>query len=142
MINTSKAKGTRRKHLQTLYVLSKLLDKKWSLVTKDDIDILVSKIMEKFAESNGQESNYSYDHKKVLKIFFRWLKFGSREFSDVGDPDETKKIKLGKIRDKIVREDLITEEDKEKLLRVFERHIFFQSIQSHSSLYLIPNVEC
>ncbi|EGP94227.1 tyrosine-type recombinase/integrase [Nitrosarchaeum koreense] len=116
MINTSKAKGTRRKHLQTLYILSKLVEKEWSQVTKDDIDILVSKIMEQFAESNGQESNYSYDHKKVLKIFFRWFKLGSRELNDVGDPEETKKVKLGKIRDKIVREDLITDEDREKLL--------------------------
>jgi len=123
MINTSKAKGTRRKHLQTLYVLSNLLEKEWNQVTKDDVDILVSKIMEKFAETNGQESNYSYDHKKVLKIFFRWLKLGSREFNDVGDPDETKKVKLGKIRDKIVREDLITEEDKEKLLRACSGNI-------------------
>lgn len=116
MINTSKAKGTRRKHLQTLYILSKLVEKEWSQVTKDDIDILVSKIMEQFAESNGQESNYSYDHKKVLKIFFRWFKLGSRELNDVGDPEETKKVKLGKIRDKIVREDLITDEDRQKLL--------------------------
>jgi len=83
MINTSKAKGTRRKHLQTLYVLSKLLDKEWHTVTKDDIEILVSKIMEQFAEENGQESNYSYDHKKVLKIFFRWLKLGDREQKEV-----------------------------------------------------------
>lgn len=43
MINTSKAKGTRRKHLQTLYVLSKILEKEWEFVTKDDIDVLVSK---------------------------------------------------------------------------------------------------
>ncbi len=55
MINTSKAKGTRRKHLQTLYVLSKLLNKEWDKVTKDDIDVLVSKIMEQFAEENDQE---------------------------------------------------------------------------------------
>ncbi len=116
MINTSKAKGTRRKHLQTLYVLSKLVGKEWGLVTKDDIDILVSKIMSQFAENNGQESNYSYDHKKVLKIFFRWFKLGSRDLNEVGDPEETKKVKLGKIRDKIVREDLITEEDRQQLL--------------------------
>ena len=116
MINTSKAKGTRRKHLQTLYILSKLVEKEWSLVTKDDIEILVSKIMKQFAESNGQESNYSYDHKKVLKIFFRWFKLGSRDLNEVGDPEETKKVKLGKIRDKIVREDLITDEDKQRLL--------------------------
>lgn len=72
--------------------------------------------MSKFAENNGQESNYSYDHKKVLKIFFRWLKLGSRELNEVGDPEETKKVNLGKIRDKIVREDLITDEDRKRLL--------------------------
>ncbi|MCA9812030.1 MAG: hypothetical protein KC483_04110 [Nitrosarchaeum sp.] len=99
MINTSKAKGTRRKHLQTLYVLSKMLEREWNSITKEDIDILVSKIMEKFAEENGQESNYSYDHKKILKIFVRWFRLGSREFKDVGDPEETKKVKLGRIRE-------------------------------------------
>jgi integrase len=117
MVNTSKAKGTRRKHLQTLYILSKMLKKEWNDVTKDDINILVSEIMQKFADQNGQESNYSYDHKKVLKIFFRWFKFGSREFNDVGDPEETKRVRLGKVRDKIVREDLITEDDRIKLLK-------------------------
>jgi len=116
MINTSKAKGTRRKHLQTLYVLSQLLDKEWDKVTKDDIDILVSKIMEQFAEENGQESHYSYDHKKVLKLFFRWFKLGSRELKEVGDPEETRKVRLGKVRDKIVREDLITDDDRKRLL--------------------------
>jgi integrase len=116
MINTSKAKSTRRKHLQTIYVLSKLLNKEWDEATKDDIETLVSKIMDQFAAENGQESNYSYDHKKILKIFFRWLKLGSREFNEVGDPEETKKIKLGKVKDKIVREDLLTEDDRKKLL--------------------------
>ena len=71
--------------------------------------------MDQFAEENGQESNYSYDHKKVLKIFFRWFKLDSREFKEVGDPEETRKVRLGKTRDKIVRENLITDEDRKKL---------------------------
>lgn len=41
MINTSKAKETKRKHLQTLYVLSKLVGKEWSLVTKDTLAVLL-----------------------------------------------------------------------------------------------------
>ena len=116
MINSSLAKVTRLKHLQILSILSKQLNKEWEEVTKEDIEILVSKIMEQFAEDNGQESNYSYDNKKVLKIFFRWLKLGSREFKEVGDPEETRKIRVNRPRDKIVREDLVTEEDKKKLL--------------------------
>lgn len=116
MTNSSKAKSTRRKHLATLYSLSKLLGKEWHKVTKDDIETLVSKIMTEFAEPNGQESSYSYDHKKVLKIFYRWIKLGSRESKEVGDPEETRRVRLGKIRDKIAREDLLTEEDTKKLL--------------------------
>jgi integrase len=116
MINSSKAKSTRRKHLQTLYVLSRMLGKDWDQAIREDIEILVSKIMERFASENGQESNYSYDNKKVLKIFFRWFKLGSREFNEVGDPKETKKVKLGKVKDKIAREDLLTEDDRKKLL--------------------------
>lgn len=117
MINESRAKSTRRKQLQTIYLLSKMIHKEWDEVTKDDIEVLVAEIMTKYAEPNGQESHYSYDYKKILKIFFRWLKLGSREQKEVGDPEETKKIKLGKIRDKIVREDLITDEDITKLLK-------------------------
>jgi integrase/ribosomal protein L40E len=116
MTNSSKAKSTRRKHLATLYSLSKLLGKEWYKITKDDIQTLVSKIMTEFADPNGQESSYSYDHKKVLKIFYRWIKLGSREFKEVGDPVETRRVRLGKIRDKIAREDLLTEEDTKKLL--------------------------
>ncbi len=58
----------------------------------------------------------SYDHKKILKIFFRWFKLGSREFVEVGDPPETKSVKMKKVRDKIVREDLLTEDEKTRLL--------------------------
>ena len=67
--------------------------------------------MIEYADINGQESNSSYDNKKILKIFFRWFKLGSREFKDVGDPEETKKVKLKRVKDMIVRESLIDERD-------------------------------
>lgn len=46
--------------------------------------------------------------KKILKIFFRWVKLGSRSFVEVGDPEETKRVKIKKVKDKIIREDFIT----------------------------------
>lgn len=116
MTNLSIAIATRQKHLRTLLNLTKFVGKNWSDVTKDDIDELVFRIMDQYADDSGKESHYSYDHKKILKIFFRWLKLGSREFAEVGDPPETKHVKMRKVRDKIIREDLLTESDRTRLL--------------------------
>lgn len=116
MIKLSLAKATRLKHLQVVLNLSRMIDKDWNVVTKKEIDALVLKIMEMYASESGQETNTSWDHKKILKIFFRWLKLGSRDYYDVGNPQETKYIKLKKVKDRIVREDLLTESDHTKLL--------------------------
>lgn len=48
--------------------------------------------------ADGQETSYTQDFKKVLKIFVRWLKLGSRNFNDVEDPPEIKHIKTTKHR--------------------------------------------
>lgn len=116
MVSQSIAIATRQKHLRTLLTLSRLLKKNWKGVTKEDIDDLVFLIMDQFADESGQETHYSYDHKKILKIFFRWYKLGSREFIQVGDPPETKNVKMKKVKDKIAREDLLNEEDRIKIL--------------------------
>jgi len=116
MVSQSMATATRQKHLRTLLTLSKLLNKDWEDVTKDDIDELIFRVMDQFSDENGQETHYSYDHKKILKIFFRWYKLGSREFIQVGDPPETKNVRMKKVKDKIAREDLLDEEDRIKLL--------------------------
>ena len=47
--------------------------------------------MSMHGNEKGQETNYTYDHKKILKLFFRWFKLGSRDFKDVGDPAEEEK---------------------------------------------------
>ncbi|MCH8833949.1 MAG: tyrosine-type recombinase/integrase [Thaumarchaeota archaeon] len=117
MIKDSLAKATRRKHLEVILLQSRIINKDWDQVTKEDIDEIVYQIMQKYSPESGQETNCTADHKKVLKIFYRWLKLGSRSHSEVGDPVETKKIRTKKIKCKIAREDLLTEEDLEKLLR-------------------------
>ncbi len=116
MVRQSIAVATRQKHLRTLLGLTRLLKKDWKDATKDDMDELVYEIMQRHSDESGKETNYSYDHKKVLKIFMRWLKLGSREFSEVGDPPETSQIRMKRVKDKIIREDLLTEDDISRLL--------------------------
>ena len=68
MTNLSIAIATKQKHLRTLLNLTKFVGKNWSDVTKEDIDELVFRIMDQYADDSGKESHYSYDHKKILKI--------------------------------------------------------------------------
>lgn len=116
MARQSISKAARRIHAQNLLNLSRMLQKNWSDVTKTDIDELVFKIMDTYANERGQETWSTYDLKKVLKIFFRWYKTGSRDFHEVGDPPETKSVKLKPVRDNLAREELITESDLTRLL--------------------------
>lgn len=116
MVRQTIALATRQKHLRTVLNLSRLVGKDWLKVIKDDIDELVFKIMKLYSDGTGKETNYSYDHKKILKIFYRWMKLGSREHREVGDPEETKHVRMRRVRDKIAREDLLTESDRTRLL--------------------------
>jgi hypothetical protein len=111
MIALAKAKATRHKHLQTILNLCRYVGKNWDQVIKNDVSNLVIIIMKEYSDENGQETYTSYDHKKILKIFYRWYKLGSRDQRDVGDPPETKSVKLITPKDKLVREDLLTDEE-------------------------------
>ncbi|MEM3065495.1 MAG: site-specific integrase [Candidatus Nitrosotenuis sp.] len=116
MINLGIAKATRIKHLQIMLTITRKINKKWPDVTKPDIDKLVKDVMNQYGDRNGDETESSRDFKKILKLFFRWLKLGSREYKEVGDPPETKGIRLRKPKDKITRENLLVEDDRTKLL--------------------------
>ena len=116
MINLGIAKATRIKQLKIIHSISRRINKEWSDVTKNDIDKLVKDLMNEYGDINGDETESSRDFKKILKLFFRWFKLGSRDFKEVGDPDETKKIRLRKPKDKITRENLLQEGDLTKLL--------------------------
>ena len=111
MITETLAKATISKHIQTLGNLCRMIDVEWTEATKSDIDKLVAKIIEKYADDSGQETHTSRDHKKILKIFFRWFKFGSRSFVKVGNPSEIRDVNLKNVKDKIIREDLITKDE-------------------------------
>ncbi len=116
MATQSISKAARRIHVQALLNLSRMLQKDWKDVTQNDIDDLVFKIMDRYANQKGQETWSSFDLKKVLKMFFRWYKLGSRDYKQVGDPPETKNIKTKPVRDTLAREDLVTESDLSRLL--------------------------
>jgi integrase/recombinase XerD len=116
MVKSALGKGTRHKNLKMILGLSRLLNKNWQQATKDDIDDLVYQIMKKYGGDSGEETNTTWDFKKILKIFVRWVKLGSRSKDEVGDPPETKSVKIRKVKDKIVREDLVTQEDLQNLL--------------------------
>jgi len=120
MVNSSLAKATRHKHLKMILSLSRLLKKDWITITKEDVEDLVYKVMEKYGDESGQETNTTWDHKKVLKIFVRWMKLGSREKNEVGDPPEIKHVKIRRVKDKIARTDLLTESDRTRLLQACE----------------------
>ena len=90
-------------------------NKDWNQVDADDIKELVYNIVTQYS-NNGQETHTTYDHKKILKIFFRWVKLGSRSKSEVGDPDETKSVKMKSVKNKLAREQLLTDEDLTKML--------------------------
>jgi len=117
MVRQSISLTTRRIHMQSLLNLSKMLQKDMKDVTKKDIEDLVFQIMETYSDERGQETWSTFDLKKVLKIFFRWYKLGSRSFKDVGDPQETKQVKLKHVRDSLAREDLITDDDLKNILK-------------------------
>jgi len=109
--------AARRIHLRALLNLTRMLKKDWKNVTKKNIDDLVFQIMETYSDERGQETWSTFDLKKVLKIFFRWYKLGSRSFKDVGDPQETKQVRLKHVRDSLAREDLITDVDLKEILK-------------------------
>ena len=118
MINESLSDATRCKHFEIILSLTRILSKKsWITLDQDEIDILVSNVMRTYSH-DGKETNTTYDHKKILKIFFRWVKLGSRSFRDVGNPPELKNVKTKTVPDKIVREELVTETDLKNLVSV------------------------
>ena len=45
----------------------------------------------------------------MLRIFMRWP-YEKMDFKEVGDPEETSNVKMKKIKNKMIREDLLNDE--------------------------------
>ncbi len=116
LVNESLSDARRSKILGTLLSLSRMLKKDWNEANKEDIEELVYNFNKKFSKE-GQETNTTSDHKKILKNFYRWLKFDSRDQKSVGDPTETSWIRIKKPRENLTADMLITEAEKNSLLK-------------------------
>ena len=106
MIGDTVATSTRRGQLAIIVRLTRLINKDWNDVTKDDINKLVYDIMQNHS-SDGKENWTTWDNKKILRVFMRWLTLGNRDIKKVGDPEITSGIKMKKVKNKLVREDLL-----------------------------------
>jgi len=116
MITEALADGRRKKSFNMILALTRLLrGRNWLTLSKTDIVFLVVEIMKNYS-SNGKETNSTYDLKMHLKLFFRWLKLGSRSKHEVGDPPELMGIRNKKIADKLVREAMLDDADKRNLI--------------------------
>lgn len=101
--------------MRIIYNLNEFDNGSWKELAKQDVLSIVSRFMSKYSP-DGQETNTTWYHRKILKIFVRWVILGSRDFNEVGDPEQTKGVKLKKITDRIAREDLPDENDRIKIL--------------------------
>lgn len=115
MVKSALADGTKCKNFDEILGLTRMLNGNWLDVNQDDIDSLVVSVMNRYSE-NGKETESSRDKKRFLKVWFRFVRLGSRSFKVVGDPIETKGLELKFVDSKITRMQLITPEEKKKLL--------------------------
>ena len=110
MVTEALADTTRRKNFAMIWSLTKLLQGNWLKLNQDDIDSLVVTIMKKYG-NNGKESPTSYDNKRFLKVWYRFVKLGSRHQELVGDPEETKRIRGKNVIPKMTDMDMIPREE-------------------------------
>ena len=69
MIMTSLKVATISTSLEKVASLSDMIDQEWTTMTRESINTLVANVNIKYSK-NGQETHASYDHKKILKLFF------------------------------------------------------------------------
>ena len=115
-VQHSLSKAYRSRNLNAMLILTRMLNKNWVDVAKEDIDNLVYNVVQTYSDHKGKETNSTADAKKYLKMFFRWVRFGTKDFKAVGDPPETKDVKIRLVSDKLVRENLIEKGDYDRII--------------------------
>ena len=100
-----------KKYLETLGRVAKMLGKHFDEATREDIENVVYRI-----ETSDYSPYTKHDYKVVIKRFYKWLKGGDKEY-----PPEVSWIKTTmKMRDELLPEDLLTEEDVMKLVNAVD----------------------
>jgi len=115
MIIHSISENTRYKNLAHFGKLTEMIQKDWIDITEKDLRNLVSQLMIKHGD-NGKETGYTAGLKISVKSIVRFVKLGSRSKPEDGELDIIKFIKPKKIKDKLTREDLPTDEEVQKIL--------------------------
>ena len=124
MTNDGLKASRKAKLLDSILALTKLLEgQEWKSLDIDGMNSLVTKLMNKYS-IDGAETNTTSDHKKTLQQWFRFLKTGYRTSKDCEmelgfkHPKETRRIRINKVDDSVTFEDLVTREEKNKLMKV------------------------
>ena len=117
MVLDSLVEASQAKNFDMILGLTRLLPtgKSWLELDKDDIENIVVAIMQKYSD-DGKENSVTTDFKRFLKVWFRFIKFGTRSYKRVGDPAETRDIVTKKVETKVERLQLVTPQEKRQLV--------------------------
>ena len=128
MTNDGLKASRKAKLLDSILALTKLLEgQEWKSLDIDGMNSLVTKLMNNYS-IDGAETNTTSDHKKALQQWFRFLKTGYRTSKDCEielgykHPKETRRIRINKVDDSVTFEDLVTREEKNKLMQVCDNY--------------------
>jgi len=106
--------------LKKVRIVTEIYGKDWrKKVTRKEINNLCIKIVkEKMDQKTHKEGHNSYDMKKLLRNFLRWYITGFHALNDLedGELDCLKGVKVRAVPNTLVREQLLTEEDRQKML--------------------------
>jgi len=129
LIRQSFAKATRHKSLATIINLSEFHGKDWSDITREEIRKILTKIMTVYSKKTGQETNTTYDHKKHLRLFVRWIVTGVRERDkNEAELDILKDVRMRKVKNQLVREELLNDDDMMKLSEACGDNIMMRAL--------------
>lgn len=96
----------------------------WENITKDQVNQIISYVMRRWADPDGQETWHTSDHKKFLMLFVRWIKTGRRTYSrKYPEPEEIRDIAIKRVPQKLTRKDMITSEEEMELLNACGENI-------------------
>ncbi len=70
-VQQSLAKAYRARNLNALLMLTRMMDKNWIDVTKEDIDGLVYAVVQTYSDHKGKETNSTADAKKYAQNYYQ-----------------------------------------------------------------------
>ena len=116
LLNAHSTGGRKKILVQFVAIVTRYKIEDLKTITPERIKEIVLEIMKRHS-NNGQETWYSADMKKQVRMMIRFAKTGSHLQAVTGDLPELLFIKCRKIKDKLSREDLPTDDDCQQILR-------------------------